>query len=162
MPLTTLAGKAVCKRELLKEFGLPEITLGSIPGSGGVQRLPLLVGPTRAKELIFTGRTLGAQECLAWGLANQVVQDAELMPRAMAMAREIAANAPLAVQAAKRMSAEVGDVHFVCPTASRPTRGTCCLGMSWACADGRASTAMANKAAMRVSGFMVRLLWVEW
>jgi enoyl-CoA hydratase/carnithine racemase len=76
---------------------------GVVPESGGTWFLPRMIGWSKAAELIFTGRTLGAHECLDWGLANQVVPDAELMPRAMAMAREIAANAPLAVQAAKRM-----------------------------------------------------------
>lgn len=76
---------------------------GVVPESGGTWFLPRMIGWAKAAELIFTGRTLSAAECLDWGLANQVVPDAELMPRAMAMAREIAANAPLAVQAAKRM-----------------------------------------------------------
>ena len=62
-----------------------------------------MIGWAKASELIFTGRTLGARECLDWGLANEVVPDGELMRRAREVAREIAANAPLAVQAAKRM-----------------------------------------------------------
>jgi len=74
-----------------------------VPESGGTWYLPRMIGWAKATELIFTGRTLSAQESLDWGLANLVVPDAELMDHAMAMAREIAANAPLAVQAAKRM-----------------------------------------------------------
>lgn len=76
---------------------------GVVPESGGTWILPRLLGWAKASELIFSGRTLGADECLQWGLANQVVADAELMPAALALGQEIAANAPLAVQAAKRM-----------------------------------------------------------
>ena len=76
---------------------------GVVPESGGTWILPRLIGWAKASELIFTGRTLSADESLQWGLANAVVPDDELMPTARAMAREIAANAPLAVQAAKRM-----------------------------------------------------------
>jgi enoyl-CoA hydratase/carnithine racemase len=76
---------------------------GLVPESGGTWYLPRLIGWSKAAELIFTGRTLNAEESVAWGLASQVVDDAELMPRARAMAAEIAGNAPLAVRAAKRM-----------------------------------------------------------
>lgn len=76
---------------------------GVVPESGGTWYLPRMIGWAKATELIFTGRTLSAAESLAWGLANEVVPDAELMDRAHAVAQEIAANAPLAVQAAKRM-----------------------------------------------------------
>jgi enoyl-CoA hydratase/carnithine racemase len=76
---------------------------GVVPESGGTWFLPRMIGWAKAAELIFTGRTLSARDCLEWGLANEVVPDAELMGRARAMAREIAASAPLAVQAAKRM-----------------------------------------------------------
>jgi len=76
---------------------------GVIPESGGTWFLPRLLGWSKAAEIIFTGRTLSAQESLALGLANEVVPDAELMPRARAVAAEIAANAPLAVQCAKRL-----------------------------------------------------------
>jgi len=76
---------------------------GVVPESGGTWFLPRMIGWAKATELIFTGRTLSAAESLDWGLANEVVPDADLMDRAWAVAREIAANAPLAVQAAKRM-----------------------------------------------------------
>ena len=76
---------------------------GVVPESGGTWFLPRMIGWAKASELIFSGRTLSARECLEWGLANEVVSDGELMGRARALAREIAANAPLAVQAAKRM-----------------------------------------------------------
>ena len=76
---------------------------GVVPESGGTWLLPRMIGWAKASELIFTGRTLAARECLDWGLANEVVPDGELMRRAQQVAQEIAANAPLAVQAAKRM-----------------------------------------------------------
>jgi enoyl-CoA hydratase/carnithine racemase len=76
---------------------------GILPESGGTWLLPRLLGWEEAATIIFTGRTLSAKDCVAKGLASAVVPDAELMPRARALAAEIAANAPLAVQAAKRM-----------------------------------------------------------
>lgn len=76
---------------------------GVVPESGGTWFLPRMIGWAKAAELIFTGRTLSARESLDWGLANLVVPDAELQATARAMATEIAANAPLAVQASKRM-----------------------------------------------------------
>jgi enoyl-CoA hydratase/carnithine racemase len=76
---------------------------GVIPESGGTWFLPRMIGWSKAAELIFTGRTLSAEQSLELGLANEVVEDAELMPRARAVAAEIAANAPLAVQSAKRL-----------------------------------------------------------
>jgi enoyl-CoA hydratase/carnithine racemase len=76
---------------------------GIVPESGGTWYLPRLVGWSKAAEIIFSGRTIPAQECLALGLASHVVPDAELMPRARALATEIAQNAPLAVQSAKRL-----------------------------------------------------------
>lgn len=76
---------------------------GIVPESGGTWYLPRLIGWDRAAELIFTGRNLSADESLALGLVSHVVSDAELMPRARALAAEIAANAPLAVQSAKRL-----------------------------------------------------------
>ena len=76
---------------------------GIVPESGGTWFLPRLIGWSRAAELIFTGRTLSAAECVEMGLASKAVPTAELADVARAMALEIAANAPLAVQAAKRM-----------------------------------------------------------
>jgi enoyl-CoA hydratase/carnithine racemase len=76
---------------------------GIVPESGGTWLLPRLLGWSKAAELIFTGRTLSADEGLALGLASEVVPDAELPARARALAAEIAANAPLAVQSAKRL-----------------------------------------------------------
>lgn len=76
---------------------------GVVPESGGTWLLPRLVGWAKAAEIVFTGRTLTAEESLELGLVNQVVEDAVLLETAKAMASEIADNAPLAVQAAKRM-----------------------------------------------------------
>jgi enoyl-CoA hydratase/carnithine racemase len=76
---------------------------GVVPESGGTWLLPRLLGWSKAAELIFTGRTLTADQCVEMGLASEAVDDAELPARARAIASEIAANAPLAVQASKRM-----------------------------------------------------------
>jgi len=76
---------------------------GVLPESGGTWLLPRLVGWAKAAEIIFTGRTLDADQCLALGLVNKVVADEALLAEARALANEIAANAPLAVQGAKRM-----------------------------------------------------------
>jgi enoyl-CoA hydratase/carnithine racemase len=76
---------------------------GVLPESGGTWLLPRLVGWSKAAEIIFTGRTLDADQCLELGLVNKVVADDALMDEARALANEIAANAPLAVQGAKRM-----------------------------------------------------------
>lgn len=76
---------------------------GIVPESGGTWFLPRMIGWAKASELIFTGRTLTAQEGLDLGIVNKVVPDAELQSAARAMALEIAANAPLAVQSTKRM-----------------------------------------------------------
>jgi enoyl-CoA hydratase/carnithine racemase len=76
---------------------------GVLPESGGTWLLPRLVGWSRACEIAFTGRNLDAEQCLALGLVSRVVPDDELAAEAQALAEEIAANAPLAVQATKRM-----------------------------------------------------------
>jgi enoyl-CoA hydratase/carnithine racemase len=83
------------------EIALPEVGLGIIPGSGGTQRLPRLIGPTRAKELIFTGRRISAALALEWGLVSQVTAPEELLPAARALAADIARRSPLAVAYAK-------------------------------------------------------------
>lgn len=83
------------------QLGQPEILLGIIPGAGGTQRLPRLVGPARAKELIFSGRFIAADEALRIGLVNQVVPAAEVYDTAMALARRLARGPALALRAAK-------------------------------------------------------------
>jgi enoyl-CoA hydratase/carnithine racemase len=84
------------------KVGQPEILLGVIPGAGGTQRLARLVGPAKAKDLVFTGRHVGAEEALEIGLADAVVPDDEVYATAVAMARKFAAGPPLALAAAKR------------------------------------------------------------
>jgi enoyl-CoA hydratase/carnithine racemase len=84
------------------KIGQPEILLGVIPGAGGTQRLARLVGPAKAKDLVFTGRHVAAEEALDMGLADAVVPDDEVYPTAVAMARKFAAGPPLALAAAKR------------------------------------------------------------
>ena len=84
------------------KVGQPEILLGVIPGAGGTQRLPRLIGPAKAKDLIFTGRPVGAQEALAIGLADQVVADAEVYQAARDLVAQYAAGPALALRAAKQ------------------------------------------------------------
>jgi enoyl-CoA hydratase len=84
------------------KFGLPEITLGLIPGFGGTQRLPRLVGANRAKELIFTGKMISAAEAAQIGLANKVVPAAALMEEALKTARDIAAKGRVSLRAVKQ------------------------------------------------------------
>ena len=76
---------------------------GILPESGGTWFLPRMLGWEKAAQLIFTGRTLSAEECLDYGLCFKVVAHDSLMDEARAMAAEIASNAPLAVQATKRL-----------------------------------------------------------
>jgi enoyl-CoA hydratase/carnithine racemase len=82
-------------------FGLPEVTRGIIPGAGGTQRLPRLIGPERALDLILTGRRIDAREAERIGLVTRVVPQGRLRDEAVALAKQIAENAPLAVRAAK-------------------------------------------------------------
>lgn len=92
------------------KLGLPETRLGMIPDVGGTTRLTRLVGPARAKELIFTGSEVDAAEAAAWGLVNHVVPADDLQARGAALAAEIAAAAPLAVGMAKRVIDGLADL----------------------------------------------------
>jgi enoyl-CoA hydratase/carnithine racemase len=80
------------------KFGQPEVTLGLVPGGGGTQRLPRLVGKGRALQLILSGEMISAQEAWRIGLVNEVVPAAALITRAEAILKKIASNAPIAVK----------------------------------------------------------------
>jgi enoyl-CoA hydratase len=80
------------------KFGQPEVKLGLIPGGGGTQRLPRLIGKGRALQLILSGEMISAQEAYRIGLVNEVVPAAEVIPRAEAILKQIFANAPFAVK----------------------------------------------------------------
>ena len=88
-------------------FALPEVGLGIIPGGGGTQNLPRIIGKSKAKELIFTGRKISGETAFAWGIANIVVPQAELPAVADDLLREISRNAPLALRQAK-LAIELG------------------------------------------------------
>jgi enoyl-CoA hydratase/3-hydroxyacyl-CoA dehydrogenase len=90
-------------------FGQPEINLGIIPGFGGTQRLPRLIGEAKALELNLTGDPIGAEEAYELGLANRVVPDHELLDTALAWGKKLAGQAPLAVEQIKQVSA-AGDI----------------------------------------------------
>jgi enoyl-CoA hydratase / 3-hydroxyacyl-CoA dehydrogenase len=85
-------------------FGQPEINLGIIPGFGGTQRLPRLVGESRALEINLTGDPIASDEAYELGLTNRVVPDHELFDTALAWARKLADQAPLAIEQIKRVS----------------------------------------------------------
>ena len=94
-------------------FGFPEVSLGILPGMGGTQRLPRLIGPALAKELIFTGRRISAEEAREIGLVNRVVAEGEALDVARELAAEISANGPLAVRHAKAAANRSLDVDLV-------------------------------------------------
>lgn len=91
-------------------LGLTEVGIGTIPGWGGTGRLRDLVGPGRAKELIFTGEPLTPERALAWGVVNQLAPKAEVINAAHALAVKIAERAPIAVQMAKQ-AINAGDAY---------------------------------------------------
>jgi enoyl-CoA hydratase/carnithine racemase len=80
------------------KFGQPEVKLGLLPGGGGTQRLPRLVGKGRALQLILSGEMINASEAYRIGLVNEIVPPSELIPRAEAILRQIASNAPISVR----------------------------------------------------------------
>jgi len=83
------------------KVGFPEVTLGIMPGFGGTQNLARLIGPNKAKELVFSGRMIAADKAQAWGIVNEVCPQAELGAKALGLAREIAKNGRLGVGYAK-------------------------------------------------------------
>ncbi|MBB6670447.1 enoyl-CoA hydratase/isomerase family protein [Cohnella nanjingensis] len=94
------------------KFGLPEVKLGLVPGGGGVQKIARIVGPFVARELTMTGRFVTAEEGKALGFVNQVTEPDKLLETATAFARTIADQAPLAVQALKRLIHEGRDASL--------------------------------------------------
>jgi enoyl-CoA hydratase len=93
-------------------FGFPEVTLAILPGMGGTQRLPRLVGPGIAKELIFSGRRIDAEEARTFNLVNRVVPEGEALNEARELAEEIASNGPVAVRHAKAAVNKAQDVDL--------------------------------------------------
>lgn len=96
-------------------FGESFVKMGLVPGDGGAWLLPRIVGQARAREMAFTGDPVSADEALAAGLVSRVVDEAELMPAALALAARIAANPPIAVRMTKRLmrEAERADLETV-------------------------------------------------
>ena len=92
-------------------FALPEVRIGSMPGSGGTQRLPAVMGPTLAAQMILTGEPIDAAHALAAGLVSELAEPETLLATAMARALTIARNAPLAVTAAKRALRAASGMH---------------------------------------------------
>ena len=84
------------------KLGQPEILLGLIPGAGGTQRLPRLIGPARAKDIVFTGRFVGAAEALAIGLVDKVVPDSDVYQAAVGLVARYASGPAVALRAAKQ------------------------------------------------------------
>ena len=91
------------------KLGLPEVRLGVMPGSGGTQRLPRIVGPAKAKELILMGEILTASEAAEIGLVNRLASPGEAVGTALSMAKTIADRGPIAVREAKRAIDAAGD-----------------------------------------------------
>jgi enoyl-CoA hydratase/carnithine racemase len=94
------------------KVGQPEILLGVIPGAGGTQRLPRLIGPSRAKDIVYTGRFVGAAEALAIGLVDKVVPDADVFTAALDLVRRYASGPAVALRAAKQAIDEGLDVDL--------------------------------------------------
>jgi enoyl-CoA hydratase/carnithine racemase len=90
-------------------LGLPEVRLGVMPGSGGTQRLPAVVGPARAKELILLGELIDAERAEAIGLVNRVVEPGQARAAAIAMGETIAQRGPIPVREAKRLIEHAAD-----------------------------------------------------
>jgi enoyl-CoA hydratase/carnithine racemase len=117
-------------------LGLPEVTIAALPGWGGTQRLPRLIGSGRAKHMILTGQPIDAAQAEAWGLISEVVAPGALLARARELAAQIGANAPLSVQAAKRL---VDAALPVTPAATLETHAGAVCAASEDAKEGRAS-----------------------
>ena len=117
-------------------LGLPEVTIAALPGWGGTQRLPRLIGPGRAKHMILSGQPIDAARAEAWGLVSEVVAPDALLVRAKELAAQIAANAPIAVQAAKRL---IDAAVPLTPAATLETHAGSVCGATADAKEGRAS-----------------------
>ena len=93
-------------------LGMPEVRLGVIPGSGGTQRLPAVVGPARAKEMILVGELISAQRAEQIGLVNAVADDGQALAVAIDMAQRIAQRGPVAVREAKHLIERARDLDL--------------------------------------------------
>jgi enoyl-CoA hydratase/carnithine racemase len=93
-------------------FGMPEVRLGVIPGSGGTQRLPAVIGPARAKEMILVGELIDAWRAEQIGLVNAVAPERGALAAAVEMAERIAERGPVAVREAKRLIGHAGDLDL--------------------------------------------------
>jgi enoyl-CoA hydratase len=117
-------------------LGLPEVTIAALPGWGGTQRLPRLIGAGRAKHMILTGQPIDAARAEAWGLVSDVVAADALLARAQELATQIAANAPLSVQASKRL---IDAALPVTPAATLESHAGALCGSTEDAKEGRAS-----------------------
>lgn len=106
--LALAADMIVCSSNA--SFAVPESKLGIVPDSGGLLRLPKLLPPAIANEMMMTGRRMDAQEALRWGIVNQVVESDRLMEAARELAEQLALSAPLAVAAIKEIYRETGEM----------------------------------------------------
>jgi len=106
--LALAADMIVCSENA--SFALPEAKLGIVPDSGGMLRLPKLLPPAIVNELMMTGRGMGAEEALRWGVVNRVVESDKLMESARELAQEIAQGAPLAIAAIKEIYRETSEL----------------------------------------------------
>lgn len=106
--LALAADMIVCSRNA--SFSVPEAKLGIVPDSGGMLRLPKILPPAIAMEMMMIGRSMDAEEALRWGVVNAVVESEQLMPHARELAAQIAANAPLAVAAIKEIYRETSEL----------------------------------------------------
>jgi len=98
------------------KFGLPESTLGLLPGYGGTQRLPLLIGKSRAIELMLTAEQITADKALAWGIVNTVTTQEELLPACIALLQKFFTKAPTSIQEVLRcahLAVETSGTAFV-------------------------------------------------
>lgn len=109
-------------------FGLPEVTLGVIPGFGGTQRLSRLIGLGPALDLVLTGRKIDAEEALRLGLVSQVVEPEELMGRVYETAEALARNGPVAVQLAKKVTRQGFDGSLKSGDAMEAEAFAACFG----------------------------------